>query len=68
MTATVDTLVKTLRLQFNDVKTIDPSTTSYKKFRTYIDSLDTDTLELFKVANIKFVSILAANTLRRRVA
>jgi hypothetical protein len=68
MTATVDTLVKTLRLQFNDVKTMDPSSPVYKKFRTYINNLDTDTLELFKVSNIKFVSILAANTLRKRTA
>jgi hypothetical protein len=68
MTSTVDNLVKTLRLQFNDVKTMDPSSDVYKKFRTYIDNLDTDTLELFKVANIKFVSILAANTLRKRTA
>lgn len=55
----------TLRAEFATIERIDPSAPAFAKLTALLDSLDKKQLQQFADACIKFVSLLAANRLRR---
>lgn len=57
--------LETLRREFSNIERIDPSAPTYGKLIILLDSLDRTQLKQIAGAGIKFVSMLAANRVRR---
>ena len=53
-----------MRKAYGTLKTMNPSSPTYKKFIKFLDRLPKDQLKQLAAANIKFVSMLAKNRLR----
>ena len=59
-----DKQIARLKKEYDKVKTIDVGSSKYKTLRKFIDTMPKEQLVQLKDAGIKFISILAANTLR----
>jgi len=57
----VNTLIRT----YSTLNKVDPTSSTYDKLIKLLDSLDQKTLKQLVNANIKFVSMLARNRLKR---
>lgn len=58
--------IDNLRKAYATLKTINPSSPTYKKLVDLIDSMDDDLLMIIEAAEIKFLSMLAWNRCKRR--
>lgn len=61
-----DAIIEFMRDEFNEVEFVDPDGPAYKKLRAYLNCMDEDGLSVLADANIKWVSILAKNILRKK--
>ncbi len=52
-----------LRIEWNKINKVDPSSKTYKDMIKYLDKLNKNQLKKLSTANIKFVSQLAKNRL-----
>jgi hypothetical protein len=57
--------IDTLKTGYGSIEKINPSSPTYKKLTDMLDSLSIDKLKQLSKANIKFVSMLAANRVKR---
>lgn len=55
----------TMAKSYATIERIDPCAQSYKKLVALLDSLPLDALSQLASANIRFVSVLASNRVRR---
>lgn len=58
-------MIDKLKKEWGKIDKIDPESPTYKKLTKYLDSLDQKTLKSLVDANIKFVSKLAMNRLKK---
>lgn len=58
--------IEALRAGYGKLKTIDPSSPTYKKLIALLDSMDDELLMIVEAAQIKFLSMLAWNRCKRR--
>lgn len=58
-----DEMLNKLRDEYSKIDTINPDTPAYQKLRKFIDGLDVEALKQLRDAKVKFVSMLAGNTL-----
>ena len=56
--------IEIMRKAYGTLKTMNPSSPTYKKFIKFLGKLPKDQLKQLAAANIKFVSMLAKNRLR----
>lgn len=56
-----------LRAEYGKINTIDPCSDSYTRLCATLDRMGDQTLQQVAAANIKFMSMLAANRVSRRV-
>ncbi len=62
-----DSDIDILKQAYSRINSVDPSSASYKKLITILDKMDKPKLEKLAAANIKFVSALARNRVRRHM-
>lgn len=58
-----DSQIEKLRKEYEKIDRIDPASPTYKKLRRMISNMDKDSLKKLRDAKIKWISMLAANTL-----
>jgi hypothetical protein len=64
----LEKLIHDLREEMAKIETIDPCSPVYERLEAFLDSLDTENLIAIRDADVKFMSMLAANRVRRREA